>query len=153
MASSGYRKPPNHPATRHLRTAADCPSDGVHLCDLDVVRAGMQLIAQALIDLEAAEHIGADRRQRTGQRITHRNARASAPRRRGARRQRYSAAHVPRRPSKLAPERSLGSSESFGHACRAGRVREFGSVAGGSLGTLGTTRCRCRGGRMRGLMR
>lgn len=41
--------------------------------DLDVVRAGMQLVAQALIDLEAAEHIGAGPYERTDQRITHRN--------------------------------------------------------------------------------
>lgn len=41
--------------------------------DLDVVRAGMQLVAQALIDLEATEHIGAGPYERTDQRITHRN--------------------------------------------------------------------------------
>jgi transposase-like protein len=41
--------------------------------DLDVVRAGMQLVAQALIDLEATEHIGAGPYERSEQRVTHRN--------------------------------------------------------------------------------
>jgi transposase-like protein len=41
--------------------------------DLDVVRAGMQLLAQALIDLEAAQQIGAGRYERSAERITHRN--------------------------------------------------------------------------------
>jgi len=41
--------------------------------DIDVVRAGMQLVAQALIELEAAQAIGAGRYERTEQRMTHRN--------------------------------------------------------------------------------
>ena len=41
--------------------------------DLDVVRAGMQLVAQALIDLEATEHIGAGPYEHSDQRLTHRN--------------------------------------------------------------------------------
>jgi hypothetical protein len=41
--------------------------------DLDVVRAGMQLMAQALIDLEAAQQIGAGRYERSPERLTHRN--------------------------------------------------------------------------------
>ena len=41
--------------------------------DLDVVRSGMQLVLQALIDLEAAEAIGAGRYERSAERVTHRN--------------------------------------------------------------------------------
>ena len=41
--------------------------------DLDVVRTGMQLVLQALIDLEAAEAIGAGRYERSAERVTHRN--------------------------------------------------------------------------------
>jgi transposase-like protein len=41
--------------------------------DIDVIRAGMQLVAQALIELEAAQVIGADRYERTAERVTHRN--------------------------------------------------------------------------------
>jgi putative transposase len=41
--------------------------------DLDVVRAGMELVAQALIDLEAAQAIGAGRYERSPERTTHRN--------------------------------------------------------------------------------
>lgn len=41
--------------------------------DIDVVRAGMQLIAQALIELEAAQAIGAGPYERSAERITHRN--------------------------------------------------------------------------------
>jgi len=41
--------------------------------DLDVIRAGMQLVAQALIDLEAAQQIGAGPYERSPARITHRN--------------------------------------------------------------------------------
>ena len=41
--------------------------------DLDVVRTGMQLVLQALIDLEATEAIGAGRYERSAERTTHRN--------------------------------------------------------------------------------
>jgi putative transposase len=41
--------------------------------DIDVIRAGMQLVAQALIELEAAQAIGADRYERSAERVTHRN--------------------------------------------------------------------------------
>jgi transposase-like protein len=41
--------------------------------DIDVIRAGMQLVAQALIELEAAQAIGAGRYERTAERVTHRN--------------------------------------------------------------------------------
>jgi putative transposase len=41
--------------------------------DLDVIRSGMQLVLQALIELEASEHIGAGRYERSAERITHRN--------------------------------------------------------------------------------
>ncbi len=41
--------------------------------DIDVVRAGMQLIAQALIELEATQQIGAGPYERTAGRLTHRN--------------------------------------------------------------------------------
>ena len=41
--------------------------------DLDVVRTGMQLLLQALIDLEATEAIGAGRYERSPERVTHRN--------------------------------------------------------------------------------
>ena len=41
--------------------------------DLDVVRTGMQLVLQALIDLEATEAIGAGRYERSAERATHRN--------------------------------------------------------------------------------
>jgi len=41
--------------------------------DLDVVREGLALVLQALIDAEATQHIGAGRYERTQQRTTHRN--------------------------------------------------------------------------------
>jgi len=41
--------------------------------DIDVIRRGMQLILQALIDLEATKHIGAGRYERSAERTTHRN--------------------------------------------------------------------------------
>ena len=37
--------------------------------DLDVVRTGMQLVLQALIDLEATEAIGAGRYERSVERV------------------------------------------------------------------------------------
>lgn len=40
---------------------------------LDLVRRGIALVLQELIELEAAEAIGADRYERTGERTTHRN--------------------------------------------------------------------------------
>jgi putative transposase len=41
--------------------------------DLDFLREAMQLVLQALIDLEASQVIGAERYERTGTRSTHRN--------------------------------------------------------------------------------
>jgi putative transposase len=41
--------------------------------DLDVIREGLALVLQALIDAEATQHIGADRYERTQQRTAHRN--------------------------------------------------------------------------------
>jgi ketosteroid isomerase-like protein len=41
--------------------------------DIDMVRAGMELVAQALIELEAAQAIGAGRYERSPERATHRN--------------------------------------------------------------------------------
>jgi mutator family transposase len=41
--------------------------------DLDVVREGMQLVLQALIELEATEVIGAGRYERSPERVTQRN--------------------------------------------------------------------------------
>jgi putative transposase len=41
--------------------------------DLDVVREGLALVLQALIDAEAAQQIGAGRYERTASRTTHRN--------------------------------------------------------------------------------
>ena len=41
--------------------------------DLDVIRKGVELVLQALIDLEAAEAIGAERYERTDNRTTWRN--------------------------------------------------------------------------------
>ena len=41
--------------------------------DLDVIREGLALVLQALIEAEAAEVIGADRYERSASRITHRN--------------------------------------------------------------------------------
>jgi transposase-like protein len=41
--------------------------------DIDVVRSGMQLVLQALIELEAAQVIGAERYGRDAGRVTHRN--------------------------------------------------------------------------------
>ena len=41
--------------------------------DLDLVREGLALVLQALIDAEATQHIGADRYQRTTSRTAHRN--------------------------------------------------------------------------------
>src|SRR6202011_4392788 len=41
--------------------------------DLDFMREAMQLVLQALIDLEASQAIGADRYERTENRTTHRN--------------------------------------------------------------------------------
>jgi Transposase, Mutator family len=47
--------------------------------DLDLVRSGLQLVLQALIELEAAQRIGAEPYQRSPERSTHRNGSASAP--------------------------------------------------------------------------
>ena len=41
--------------------------------DLDVVRSGLQLVLQALIELEAAQAIGAEPYERRPERTTHRN--------------------------------------------------------------------------------
>jgi putative transposase len=41
--------------------------------DLDVIRKGVELVLQALIDAEATEHIGAARYERSGTRTTQRN--------------------------------------------------------------------------------
>jgi putative transposase len=41
--------------------------------DLDIIREGLAVVLQALIDAEATEVIGADRYQRTANRTTHRN--------------------------------------------------------------------------------
>jgi hypothetical protein len=41
--------------------------------DLDVIREGLALVLQALIEAEAAQHIGADRYERSASRTTHRN--------------------------------------------------------------------------------
>src|SRR6476469_7483881 len=41
--------------------------------DIDVIRAGMQLVAQALIELEATQQIGARPYERSADRLTHRN--------------------------------------------------------------------------------
>ena len=41
--------------------------------DLDVIREGLALVLQALIEAEAVQHIGADRYQRSARRTTHRN--------------------------------------------------------------------------------
>ena len=41
--------------------------------DLDFLREAMQLVLQALIDLEATQVIGAERYERIGTRSTHRN--------------------------------------------------------------------------------
>jgi putative transposase len=41
--------------------------------DLDVVRTAVEMMLQALIDLEAAQVIGAGRYERTESRTTHRN--------------------------------------------------------------------------------
>jgi transposase-like protein len=41
--------------------------------DLDVIREGLALVLQALIDAEAAQHIGAQRYERSQQRVAHRN--------------------------------------------------------------------------------
>jgi hypothetical protein len=41
--------------------------------DLDVIREGLALVLQALIDAEAAQHIGARPYERSQQRIAHRN--------------------------------------------------------------------------------
>jgi putative transposase len=41
--------------------------------DIDVIRKGVELVLQALIDAEATEHIGADRYQRSSTRTTWRN--------------------------------------------------------------------------------
>jgi transposase-like protein len=42
--------------------------------DLDLVRSGLQLVLQALIEMEAAQQIGAAPHQRSPERTTHRNA-------------------------------------------------------------------------------
>jgi putative transposase len=48
--------------------------DALRACgDLDLVREGLALVLQALIDAEATQHIGADRYQRTTSRTAHRN--------------------------------------------------------------------------------
>jgi putative transposase len=41
--------------------------------DLDVIREGLALVLQALIEAEAAQQIGADRYERTDTRTAHRN--------------------------------------------------------------------------------
>ena len=41
--------------------------------DLDVIRRGVELVLQALIDVEATERIGAARYERTDTRTTQRN--------------------------------------------------------------------------------
>ena len=41
--------------------------------DLDVIREGLALVLQALIEAEAAQRIGADRYERSASRTTHRN--------------------------------------------------------------------------------
>jgi putative transposase len=41
--------------------------------DLDLIREGLALVLQALIDTEATQHIGARLYERTEQRTTHRN--------------------------------------------------------------------------------
>lgn len=41
--------------------------------DLDIIREGLAVVLQALIEAEATEVIGADRYQRTASRTTHRN--------------------------------------------------------------------------------
>ena len=41
--------------------------------DLDLVRSGLQLVLQALIEMEAAQSIGAGPYQRSPERTTHRN--------------------------------------------------------------------------------
>jgi transposase-like protein len=41
--------------------------------DLDVIREGLALVLQALIEAEAAQQIGADRYERSASRTTHRN--------------------------------------------------------------------------------
>jgi putative transposase len=42
--------------------------------DLDVIREGLALVLQALIDVEATQHIGARPDERTEQRTAHRNS-------------------------------------------------------------------------------
>ncbi len=54
-------------ALTELLAALRCGSD------LDFMREAMQLVLQALIDLEATERIGADRYERTDNRTTQRN--------------------------------------------------------------------------------
>jgi hypothetical protein len=41
--------------------------------DLDVIREGLAVVLQALIEAEAAQQIGADRYERSASRTTHRN--------------------------------------------------------------------------------
>ena len=41
--------------------------------DIDIIRKGVELVLQALIDAEATEHVGADRYERTETRTNHRN--------------------------------------------------------------------------------
>ena len=41
--------------------------------DLDIIREGLAVVLQALIDVEVTEVIGADRYQRSASRTTHRN--------------------------------------------------------------------------------
>ena len=41
--------------------------------DLDIIREGLVVVLQALIDAEAAQHIGAQPYERTASRTTHRN--------------------------------------------------------------------------------
>ena len=41
--------------------------------DLDVIRQGLALVLQALIEVEATQHIGAGRYERTDTRTAHRN--------------------------------------------------------------------------------
>ena len=65
--------------------------------DLDLVRSGLQLVLQALIELEAAQAIGALPYQRSPERTTHRNGAPRAP-----------ALDQGRRPGAADPQAALG---------------------------------------------
>jgi transposase-like protein len=47
--------------------------------DLDVIREGLALVLQALIDAEATQHIGARPYERTDTRTAHRNGTRAPP--------------------------------------------------------------------------